>query len=481
MQSQANPSFLHASPEDLLGSHAALFQAASFPDALPVGNQHVPVEYAYAPGEAHDGVTLRLTLPLATVLEPGQLEWRIPALREERIADLLRRLPKALRRPLMPLPATARAMAAALNPEAGPFLPAMTEYVRRVHGVEIPMNLWPVDALPAHLRPRYEIIGREQKVLAMGRDLLLLRTEAEQRETPVEVVAWQRAAHRWERYGLTAWDWTDLPESIPVNEVAGFPLLAYPGLVVEEEQVHLQLFRKKEEALAASRGGIARLAELHMRRELAWLHKELRGLEPLKPLYVTLGSGEELLATAWEHLCRHLLPATGFFPLTRAAFDAYVARARENMTGLGVRLIERVQAVLVRRQEALMHPRPLGDMRAQIDSLVPPRFLSSISFERMAQLPRYLQALIVRADRAALNRVKDLEKWSRVAPFVRAYHELARRPEGPGGWWAELDEFRWLIEEYKVSCFAQELGTAVSVSPKRLEAALAGLRQTSPV
>jgi ATP-dependent helicase HrpA len=475
--SAADPSFLHAAPEELLGSQAALYHAALFPDALPLGDQQVPVDYAYAPGEEHDGVTLRLTVPLATVLEPGQLDWRVPSLREERIADLLRRLPKALRRPLMPLPVTARAMASVLNPETGSFLAAMSEYVLRVHGIEIPMDEWSVDALPVHLRPRYVITGQEQKVVCAGRDLRVLRREVEQREPAVDVAAWQRATQQWERYGLTAWDWVDLPESVLVDEVAGLPVLAYLGLAVEQGEVHLRLFRKKEEALAVSGEGIARLAELTMRRELAWLQKELRGLDPLKPLYVTLGPADELSVTAWEHLCRHLFPATAFFPLSRAVFEAYVAKARENMTGLGGRLVERVKAILVRRQEALMHPRPLPDMRLQIDALVPPRFLSRISFERLAQLPRYLQALMVRAERAALNPAKDMEKWSRVEPFLRAYHDQGRAAEEPPGPSMELEDFRWLIEEYKVSCFAQELGTVVPVSPKRLEAALASIRQ----
>jgi ATP-dependent helicase HrpA len=250
-------------------------------------------------------------------------------------------------------------------------------------------------------------------------------------------------------------------------------------LTVEQEQVHLRIFRKKEEAEVASRGGIARLAELSMRRELAWLQKELRGLEKLKELYVTLGPGEELLETAWENLRRYLFPTTGFSPLTSAAFEAYVAQARARSTGSGVTLVDRVGAVLTRRQEALLHRRPLPNMRAQVDALVPKRFLERVPFERLVHLPRYVQALVVRADRAALNRTKDAEKWTRIEPYVRAYAELWRQAAGRSEQWIELEEFGWLLEEYKVSSFAQELGTAVPVSAKRLDAALTALRAST--
>jgi ATP-dependent helicase HrpA len=479
LKSNADRSFLCASPDDLLGSHATGFDAASFPDELRVGAESVPVAYAYAPGEDHDGVTMRLTVPLATVIEPGLLDWLVPSLREERIADLLRRLPKAKRRPLMPLAATARAMARALEPRGASFLEVMTAYVWRECGVEIPVSEWPVDDLPAHLRPRFVIAGAGVEGMVTGRDLGVLRRDIERHASTIDGEAWDRVAQRWERYGLSGWEVGDVPESVVVSEVAGLPLRAYPGLIIEQEQVHLRLFRTRAEAETASRVGVARLAELSMRRELAWLHKDLKGLEKLKELYVTLGSGDELLATAWENLRRHLFPATGVSPLTSAAFAAYVAQARERMSGCGSALVARVCDVLTRRQEALLHRRPLPNMRAELDALVPPRFLERVPFERLAHLPRYVQALIIRADRAALNRAKDAEKWSRIEPFTRAYAGFWRQAAGRSERWAELEEFGWLIEEYKVSCFAQELGTAVPVSARRLEAALDALRSGS--
>jgi ATP-dependent helicase HrpA len=162
--------------------------------------------------------------------------------------------------------------------------------------------------------------------------------------------------------------------------------------------------------------------------------------------------------------------------LTAAEFEAYLDQARRRMPGLPQALIDRVTLILQRRQEALMYKRPIREMKREIDALVPTRFLEQISFERLAHIPRYLQALMTRAERAALNPAKDAEKWRQIEPFARALTEGSLAAAGRPGAIEAWSEFRWLIEEFKVSCFAQELGTAVPVSAKRLGVALEACR-----
>ncbi|MCL4179318.1 MAG: ATP-dependent RNA helicase HrpA [Verrucomicrobia bacterium] len=467
---------LEAEPAAILGEHAAAFAANEFPDLVVVGDQTVPVSYAYAPGEDHDGITMKLSVPLAAVADPEQLEWAVPALRVERVGQLLRLLPKTLRRPLMPLPAAARAIVEAVPADSKSFLRGMTDFVRRRYGIDVPASAWAREALPAHLCPRFEIVGADPHAPLAGRDLAALVKRLPSAVAEVQAGVWQQAAERWERYSLKAWDFGDLPESHRVGEVAGLPVMGYPGLQCEQGEVHLRLFRTKPEAETATREGWPGLAERVMHRELAWAQKDLRGLTGAKVWYVTLGSGDELTATAWENLRRHLLPPRSGGRLIAGEFEAYLERARGRLPGLAQALIERVTLILQRRQEALMHRRPLSDMKRQIDELVPPRFLEQVPFERLAELPRYLQALVIRADRAALNPAKDTEKWRRVEPFVRALSvgmsAAAGRPEVLSVW----RDFRWLIEEFKVSCFAQELGTSVPISAQRLTAALEEMR-----
>jgi ATP-dependent helicase HrpA len=436
----------------------------------------VPVTYAYAPGDDRDGVTLRLSMPLAERVDVAQLEWAVPALREQRVAQLLERLPKTLRRALMPLPVAAREILQAVDPASGTFLAGMSEFVRRRFGVDIAVTAWAVQELPAHLRPRYEIVGKTGKPLVVGRELPQLRASLHGHEPAGLAHAWQTAAQRWERYGLKGWDFGDLPDRLVVSEAADLPVYGYPGLHSEHGEVNLRLFRKPEEAELATRLNLPRLGEKVLHRELGWVQKDLRALSRFGVLYATLGPVEELLETAFDHVRKYLLPEPLAKIQAAAAFAEYVDRARRALPGLVSPFMDRVGLALQRRQEALVCRRPFPAMRAEIDALLPPGFLAQVPFEQLVHLPRYLQAILVRAERAALNPLKDAEKVRRLQPYVEMARQLRTGATPTSAEHARFERFRWLVEEYKVSLFAQELGTAVPVSPKKLDEALADLR-----
>ena len=472
LKSNSDPSFLCAQAADLLGERAGEFDGSVFPDAVPAGEHALPVAYAYAPGEDRDGVTLRLAVPLVELVDPGQLEWAVPALREERVLELLRLLPKTLRRPLMPLDVSAREIVRGVAPESRSFLASMSAFVRQRYGVDIPVAAWPLASLPPHLRPRYEIVGRDQQTLAAGRDFPALRAALQRHDTPAEIAAWQQAAQAHERYGLRAWVGGDLPERIVVTEVAGYPLVAYPALQVEAGEVNLRLFHRREEAAAAHPPGVARLAELALERELTGVQRELCALSRLRDLYVDLGPPDELAETAWENIRLHLFPEPRPPPRTAAAFAAYLETARQKPPGLASRFVAWVSAILQKRHAAAARDLP-PHLRAELAALVPRQFLRRIPFAQLEHLPRYLQALLIRAERASLNPAKDAEKARRVQPYVEALRDLRAKAADSAAKQEQVERFAWLVEEFKVSCFAQELGTAVPVSAKRLEAALA--------
>ncbi len=193
----------------------------------------------------------------------------------------------------------------------------------------------------------------------------------------------------------------------------------------------------------------------------------------MQVLYATLGSNEELMESAWEHVRRHLFPAVRWAELRESRFRDYVEAARGRISGVVNELVKRVEAVLEQRQEALLCKRPLPGMEALVGRLVPARFLSVTPWERLAHVPRYLRALVLRAERAATNPLKDREKSARVEPYDRMISDLVRKG---GGNREKLVELWWLMEEYRVSVFAQELGTVERVSPKRLEELTAAVR-----
>jgi ATP-dependent helicase HrpA len=477
---QDNPEFLCATAEDLLGEHAADFTRADYPDSVQFRGQTIPVAYAYAPGEEHDGVTFHLTAPLVRLIDPEVLEWQVPALRDERVAQLLHLLPKTLRRRLMPPDETARAMVLAVGAQATSCLSAMSEFVLRRYAVEIPPEAWPIKRLPIHLQARFEVRDKTGKILAAGRDVRQLKEQWLRIETQEEKAAWRQAEQRWERYSLACWDLPELPFQVEAGQTQEGPLCGYLALQVEDGEVNLRLYRHPADARTANNLGIPRLAELELQRELAWLQKDLRALERVKEYYITLGPAEELLQTAWDNLREYLFNNPPLPPLTTRDFTEYLDRIRKKTPGLAPRLVDWVVAALKKRQELLLYRKPYPGMLKDLEALVPRQFLRRVPFFMLEHLPRYLQAMLIRAERAAVNPAKDREKFLRVAPYITAAQEIAGGSEDSSEARFNRQRFQWWVEEYKVSCFAQELGTAISLSPQKMDLALNALRAGKP-
>jgi ATP-dependent helicase HrpA len=268
----------------------------------------------------------------------------------------------------------------------------------------------------------------------------------------------------------------------------------------------VRLFRNPESARQSSLGGIQRLVERAVHKELGWLEKDLRGLTRFESLYAALGSGEALRHSALLHLKDHVLPRAVFPALIRAHFDAAVATARDRLRGLAPPFIDQVGVILNLRQTLALRCKPpavpskgrtltgldqLGapppppkaatggsqgypGMAADLERLVPGRFLERVAHDQLRHVPRYLQAMGIRADRAALNGAKDQERERQVRPYLEALRKLEAGNNADPSVRERQETLRWMIEEFKVSLFAQELGTAMPVSAKRLDRLIAG-------
>jgi len=463
--------------EDLLGPHAAAFDSNSFPDHLRIGSQSVPVSYAYAPGQEHDGITVRLPFTLAEVIDPAALDWAVPALREPRILHLLQALPKPLRRSLMPLGPKAKELAQAVEPTGGAFLPALTAYIREHYQVTVGESDWSTAALPSHLSPCFEVLGPDHKPVLSSRDVGALKAELRRQDFTTQTPDWQAATKRWERYGLKDWTVGDLPPEVPIGHVAELSLRAFPALKWEAGEISLRLFREVNEAGGSHAQALPHLMESVLQKELAWMQKDLRGLSKWRDLFVTLGPIDELEASAFLNLKSHLLGPRPVWPRTAAGFAALLQETRERMRSLVPGFIDIVGEVLKGRQAILLYRKPYPRLLQDLNALVPPHFLRAVPFQRLPHLPRYLKALLIRAERAAVNGAKDQEKAARILPYVDALSKLPAIEPGSEAE-SKRQACRWLIEEYRVSIFAQELGTAEPVSPKRIEQALADLQRT---
>jgi ATP-dependent helicase HrpA len=500
---------LKATEADLIGDLKLDFDAEAFPDAVRVHEVALPLRYAYAPGEEWDGVTIQLPVELAASMSASELQWSVPGLRGEQALELLRSLPKALRRELMPLQDRAAEIAREFQPSGPSLREDLGRFIHRRYGMEIPPGAWSNEALPAHLRPRVELVDHRRKAVAAGRDLDELRDKVASVPAAKPTApsgAWRNAAERWERPAVGGWTFGDLPEKIAVG-----PDFAWPGLQVEDRTVSVRLFRTAESARQANAAGLPRLVEVALQKDFAWVQKDLRGFAKFAAAYAPLGPVDDLQESAFEHLRRLALPKSPLPALTQAAFTATVEQTRERLRGAVQQLADRLGPVLQLRQQiaerlgggagttpatkapiksldalSLFSAKPtalktkpaVNPMASELVALLPPRFLETIPSERLPHLPRYLKALLLRIERAAGNVLKDQERAKQIAPYAAAAKQLATTPPKSDEGRKLAEDFRWMVEEFKVSLFAQELGTSQPVSPKRLDEALERLRMT---
>jgi len=514
------PAFLCATEADVLGGDDIAYDRAAFPDRVAMGNTVLPLSYAYNPGEEADGVTVRVPLPLAERLSSAQLQWMVPGLREEQTGALLRALPKTVRKQLMPLEPKIREIAAEFEPGDGDLLAALAKFIDRKYRVAVRPEEW--RALPDYLRPRIEVVDRKNQTVSAGRDLDAVRAALETKG--VQSDAWERAAQRWEKHAITGWSVGDLPESVVVENIGGAPLLAYPGLVMEGGNIHLRLFRKREDAAIASPAAVRQLAEWALARDLAWLAKEMRviarpksnpgGTRPSGPS--SLGSAfaalehvpgfgsssggfglpgkpqanthppimtvkpakqtaptparptaDSLAETACRHIGEQLFRLDPLFPLTERRFQDMLQAARREMPMLARRVAELAGQILAMREAICTSPKRYPGLEQDLERLVPADFLVHTPNPRLTDLLRYLRGVQIRAERAAVSPLaqsRDAEKAAKLAPFISG-GEVAR-----GIPLANREAFRWLLEEFRISIFAQELGTSQPVSAERLRA-----------
>ncbi len=485
-QQTTNPKFLFLSEDDLRAHEDEMHDAEAFPEALPISNQVLPLSYAYQPGKHDDGVTVRVSLTEAEALTPASLDWAVPGHLPEKVELMLKALPKEQRRSLIPLTETAQKLVRELalissRPKQPTLAEALAELLQPRLGVRLDPTLWSAKGLPEHLRVRVEVVDAKDRVLCASRDLgeiqALLhdrRREFSQKAATAENAAWRAARAKWEGEPAGEWKFGDLPASVHVEERHGVPVLAYPGLKPLASGVAVRLFATPEEATAVTRSGVAQLLETQLRYDLGWLEKDLRALRMLGALTATLAPMEQLQADALECI-RRWVCAREVQPLRADDFGRVLAQAKQDLRGSVPRLTDWLKEILALRLELQTHAQPYPKMADDLAALLPSDFLRHTPFERLKHLPRYLRGMKARADRWKRDTAKDAQRAAELAPFVKAVASLSdRRKDGVGGHRPPLQEeqretFRWLVEEFRVSLFAQELGTAEPVSAVRLK------------
>jgi len=463
----AEQAALRWSLDEVMAGGAGLDPKA-FPATLDIPPQRYKLEYRFVPGDEADGVTLQLPLAMLNALPVARCEWLVPGLLADKVAELIRGLPKALRRNFVPAPDFARAFVEAEAPREQPLIEALAVFLKRTTGVDAPAAEFVAVELPPHLKMRFRLHDERGKTLATSRDLGALRgqwegqaREAFSRKTDVELT----------RDDVTRWDFEEIPAR--VRSEGG--LTAFPALVDLGETVALRVFERSDEAHAAHLKGVERLLRNALASEMKQARRRLPIANALSLKYAPLGSVDSLREDLVEGGFTDLLATHDLDARTAGQFEALRAALARELFGAAVERLKLVEPIIEAQADLKpwLEPPLIGfarasydDLREQLEALLAPGFARELPTPRLAHYPRYLKAMRLRAERLRQDPAKDQQRMLQVLPYWREY--LRHQAGGSDG----LDELRWLIEEWRVSLFAQELKTAEPVSAKRLARAL---------
>jgi ATP-dependent RNA helicase HrpA len=470
---------LHWSLVDLLPGEGS--EEDRFPKYFPLGDARLALHYKFEPGAVDDGVTLEVPIHLLNALDPARLSWLAPGFIADKAAGLIRSLPKAMRRNYVPAPDFGRAFAEAFpKASADDMRGELARFLSRATGAAVTALDFDEMGIEPHLRMNLRLRahpdkGGDGKVLAESRDLDQLRARFGERAGHAFAA---RAGRELAAEGLREFPTTPIPLQVPGE--AGVP--AYPALVDEGEVVSLRVFADRSEADAAHPKGVRRLLEIALADKAKSARKQL----PVSPktglLYAAIESQERLRGDLVEAALNALLAERLGDIRERAAFERRRDEAGRQLFGESMQRLKLAESILAGVAEVkpqLDSPLMgwargnLDDLHAQLRALVRPGFLRETPADVLAQLPRYLKAMVLRAERAKRDPVRDQARMLELKPFLDALEDAAAKGQSARAEWQAL---RWDLEELRVSMFAQELGARGGISPKKLAQRLQALR-----
>ncbi len=471
-QRHRTPTLLSLSRDDALRHDAG----DASPKAWQADDLSLPLTYRFEPGADDDGITVHIPVDVLARLGDREFGWQVPALREELVTALIRSLPKDLRRNFVPAPDTARAMLTKLVPGQVPLLEGLQRELHRRTGVLVPIDAFDVNKLPAHLRVTFSIEDATGGVVARGKDLAALQEEL---AAPARAAVAAAVAGELERDGLRGWpdDLDELPKSVE-RTIGQHTVRGCPALVDQGNAVSIRVFASEAEQAAAMRLGVRRLVRLAtpsptkaVERTLTTKARLLLGTSPD-------GSIAALLDDCADAAVDMLVASV---PWTRTEFDARLTEVRAALVARVADIAQQVELVLaaahqVRRALPANPPasqtEAVDDIRAQMGHLLPQGFVGRAGRDRLPDLARYLTAVDRRLELLPREVDIDLARMQRVRAVTEAYEKLVAALPAARAAADDIVAIRWQLEEFRVSLWAQQLGTPRPVSEQRIYRAI---------
>ncbi|MBC3414287.1 ATP-dependent RNA helicase HrpA [Pseudomonas sp. SWRI51] len=475
MTSQQDANLLIMREEDVLAREASEVTAAQYPDHLQVGELRLSLSYHFEPNHPRDGVTVRVPAPLLPNLPGERLEWLVPGLLEAKCIALVRNLPKALRKNFVPVPDFVKASLSRMTFAQGALPQALGQELLRMTGARVPDEAWAEAgaAVEGHLRMNIEVVDGQGKFLGEGRDLaeLTARFAAasqaalalprdEKTERPVQAKAFAEVAQTTQQ------------------KIAGLSMTVYPALVEENGAVREGRFSTQAEAEFQHRRALQRLLLQQLAEPAKFLRGKLPGLTELGLLYRELGRVEALVEDILlASLDSCVLEGEEPLPRDGAGLASLAERKRGNWAEHAERLARLTLEVLklwhglqkrFKGKIDLSQAVALNDIKQQLANLVYPGFVRETPGVWLKELPRYLKAVELRLEKLGSQVQKDRVWSAELSNCWAQYKARAEKHAQEGKRDEQLTLYRWLLEEYRVSLFGQQLGTKVPVSDKRL-------------
>jgi ATP-dependent helicase HrpA len=478
-----NPDLLRLTRADITRQEDARVDERNFPDELLIGDLRLKTEYRFEPGHEEDGVSVLVPLHQLNQLTEEPFEWLVPGLLREKVVALIRGLPKAIRKRFVPAPDYAdRCLALIAHPQ-GSLHAALGQALRRIGNLPLPDEVWKDVPLPPHLQMNFRLVDERCVVIAHSRDLNALQ-QAYGKQAVQEFQT--LTSHQRHITGRRDWDFGDLPRTLEM-ERQGNVIRAFPALVDEGETVGVGMFDTDEEAQAQHSQGLLRLYRQALARELKYLKRNLsvnaaqelvyRQL-PAHPLVGAEAPVGDLREDLLDRTVETLFLADPDPIRSREAFIGRLQARRAALVPSANEIADTVSDVLSRYGEIRKKfgtrenaDATIEDVREQLDLMVYAGFVRATPFPPIKAMPRYLKAIQYRLEKAAYDQGRDLKQLSQLRPLWNAYWKTVQVSRG--NLRPELDAFRWSLEEFRISLFAQTLKTAYPVSSKRLEEAWA--------
>ncbi|MBT8131693.1 MAG: ATP-dependent RNA helicase HrpA, partial [Gammaproteobacteria bacterium] len=445
-------------------------QPAWYPDTMTVAGQEVALSYVFDPDDARDGVTLNLPAVLLSYLQAAQIEWLIPGWLLDKTETMLRGLQKRFRRQLQPIADRAKAFVRWAIVEELPggeesLGAALSRFVQTEHGLTIAKKHWAPERTPPWMRMGIALLDSDGKEIDWDRDLDVLTT----RHGQSTVMSALEIDSEWLRRDVRSWDFDPLPEAVTVQQ-GGLSVNVCPALIDKKHRVDMELLPTLEEAERVHGSGVCRLMAGLLHDKVRYLEKNLAELSRINILYLQVGEGDSVYDDLIMAALAYLVP-DAHAVRTTARFNEQLAKCRAALIGEAQKSGALVLSILTQRQKLLMlldaeknrfSSETLADMRQQLDELVHAGFVLKTPAQWLLELPRYLQAQEIRAQKI-INSGQEPEMAQSVMERAAHWRSLSaeQRQQKP--------DYQWMIEEWRVSVFAQHLGTRIPVSQKRIE------------